>query len=143
MEQKQQNKESKTLFRRAYESTRKYMNGVLIGAALGVAVAGCGARSSLLEAPADSGMHDGSRSDVVMFDTRKADAGIDSQKPDSGLQKPDSYQQKPDSGVPPQYSYTVNNLIGDYLNRELLDRNKGLTGYPFTTSETRLIPDKA
>ena len=33
-------------------------------------------------------------------------------------------------------TYTVNNLIGDYLNRDLLDRNKQLIEYNLTTSDT-------
>ena len=118
--------------RTMYERMKQSIKGAFIGAALGVAVAGCGARSGLLEPPTDSGMQDGSMSDVVMFDSRKADATKTDAKADAT--KPDSA--KTDSGVPPQYLYTVKNLIGDYLNRDLLDRDKGKKDYPLSVSET-------
>jgi hypothetical protein len=78
-------------------------------------------------------------------DTLSPDMSADTLSPDtyspqpdigSDTLSPDSYVQT-DSGVPPAtYSYTVNNLIGDFLNREVQDRNNGLKEYSILTSET-------
>jgi len=123
-------RQKQTFFRKTFQRTKRFFQAALIGAALSFAVAGCGARTGLIDVPADAGVHDGARPDVIRVDTVKP-------KPDSGIdssQKPDAYS--PDSGIPPAYSYTVKNLIGDALNRELLDRDKGLKEYSLAASET-------
>jgi hypothetical protein len=97
---------SKNLFRRACDRTQKFVKAAAIGAALSLA-AGCGARS-VFEVSADSGIR--KDADVVNVDTLNP---------------------KPDSGMPPTtYSYEIKNLIGDFLDRELMDRGKGLSLYP-------------
>jgi hypothetical protein len=131
----------KNLFRRTYEKTQKFVKAAALGAALSMA-AGCGARSSVFEVPDDSGRRADAGADVVQFDVVKPvkDSGVDSQvdtllpgcPPKKTAPAPNPIPTPP----PPKYTHTVNNLIGDYLNRELLDRDKGLTSYSFNTSET-------
>lgn len=130
----------KNLFRRTYEKTQKFVKAAALCATLSIAVA-CGARSSVFEVPDDSGIQDSKplKPDVVQFDVVKpiSDSGVDSH-PDTLLPgcPPKTGPAPKPNPTPPQYSHTVNNLIGDYLNRDLLDRDKGQTSYSFNTSET-------
>jgi hypothetical protein len=109
-------KQKNGFFRKTYQKTARLFKAALIGAALTFAVAGCSSRRvGVIGADGGPVPDSGQRPDVVSVDTVKP---------------------RPDAGVPPAYSYTVKNLIGDYLNRELLDRDKGMKDYPFTTGET-------
>jgi len=141
-----ENKQQKKLIRRAYDATKnaikrssKHFKRVLLGAALGtslgVAVTACGRTDGYENTTCYSGCPDSgalqqdasSQNDAVQFDTQpRQDSGSDAKQTDGGVDGP----------IPPQYNYTINNLIGDYLNRDLLDRDKGAKGYPLNTPET-------
>jgi len=152
MEQKHQKK----LFRRIYDKSKNALKKAILGTTvalgIGAAAIACGGRPDVCDngspycypgkqdagmlIPLDSGMPQQdarTQNDAVQFDAQpKQDAGNDARQNDSGTDA-----QQTDGGVqPPQYSYTINNLIGDYLNRDLLDRDNGAKDYSLSTSET-------
>jgi len=128
MGNQKQRKETKTLYRRV----RNAVLGAALATGIGIAAAACGGRSGLC--PPDS-----------PYCFPQQDGGADVWKPDAQAPKQDAQPkqdsgtdaQKTDGGVPPVVPiYTIKNLIGDYLNRDLLDRDKSQKSYSFGTPET-------